>query len=270
MFDPSIINFMFSDADLISEYDLVSPMSIIRYIRISLFARIAGKSPLCFVDLLKTMWLDDFGWVSALRSDLKWLSYSGNLASPPEDIVSVYDSTAVDYRSFIRSVRRYSLSKFADFDVPSSVPAVAPPIFFNSFCSECGKSFSSYQRLALHRKIKHGIRDPVDCLIATVHCTVCMKFFHNRVRVLNHIKYRSSVCRLNLTLAGPIINVEQAEILDEECRALKRKLYAAGLRAHSATEPCFRLCGPIPLPLIVDGSKHSSKCHILGFGRNHY
>ncbi len=59
---------MFSDADLISEYDLVSPMSIIRYSRISLFARIAGKSPLCLVNLLKTVWDYDFGWISALRS----------------------------------------------------------------------------------------------------------------------------------------------------------------------------------------------------------
>ena len=148
--------------------------------------------------------------------------------------------------------------------------AGAPPLFLNSLCNICNKSFASYQRLALHRKIKHGIRDPVDCLVDTVFCPVCMKFFHNRVRVLNHIKYRSSVCRLNLTLAGPLISEEQAEVLDEGCREQKRILYAKGLRAHSAAAPCFRLCGPLPLPLIVDGSKHSKNCHILGFGRNHY
>ena len=145
-FDPSIINFMFSDADLIRECDLVSPMSIIRYSRISLFARIAGKSPLCLVNLLKVVWNCDFGWISALRSDVKWLSYSGLLVAPPEDIPAVYDSIQVDYRSFIRSVRRYSLTKFANFDVPVSIPSVAPPIFFNSYCLDCGKCFSSYQR----------------------------------------------------------------------------------------------------------------------------
>ncbi len=97
-----------------------------------------------------------------------------------------------------------------------------------------------------------------------------MVYFHNRVRVLNHLKYRSSVCRLNLIVAGPIINAQQADILDEECRALRRELYAAGLRAHTATAPCFRLSGPLPLPLVVDGNRMSSKCHILGFGRNHH
>ena len=246
------------------------PMSIIRYSRISLFARIAGKSPTCLVSLLKTVWGDNFGWVQALRSDIKWLSYSGLLMSPPEDISSVYDSISVDYRSCIRSVRRYSLTKFANFDVPSSIPSVAPPIYFSSYCLDCGKSFSSYQRLALHRKIKHGARDPVDCLIDSVHCPVCMIYFHNRIRVLNHLKYRSSVCRLNLVLAGPIISSQQADILDEGCRELRRGLYAAGLRAHTATAPCFRLSGPLPLPLVVDGNRMSNKCQILGYGRNHH
>ena len=261
---------MCSDADLISEYGLVSPMSIIRYSRLSLFARIAGKSPTCLVDLIKVVWGDCFGWIQALRSDFKWLSYSGLLVSPAEDISSHFDSIAVDYRSFVRSVRRYSLTKFANFDVPSVVPSVSPPIFFNSYCLDCGITFSSYQRLALHLKIKHNARDPVDFLVNTVHCPVCMIYFHNRIRLLNHLKYRSSVCRLNLTLAGPFIDNSEADVLDENCRELRRELYAAGLRAHCATAPCFRLCGPLPLPLVVDGKRISSNCHILGFGRNHH
>ena len=162
------------------------------------------------------------------------------------------------------------MSKFANFDVPVSVPSVAPPLFLNSHCLECGKTFSSYQRLALHRKKKHGIRDPVDCLVNSVHCLVCMKFFHNRVRLLNHLKYRSSLCRLNLILAGPLITAEEAEVLDEGCRDMRKRMYALGLRAHTATEPAFRLCGPLPLPLVLSNNKHSNNCHILGFGRNHY
>ncbi len=109
--------------------EVVSPMSIIRYSRISLFARIAGKSPVCLVNLLKTVWNSDLGWIHALRNDIKWLSDSGLLISLPDDIPSVYHSIAVDYRVFIRSVRRYSLTKFANLCVPCSIPSVAPPIF---------------------------------------------------------------------------------------------------------------------------------------------
>ena len=122
------------------------------------------------------------------------------LASPPEDIPSVFDSISIDFRSFVRSVRRYSQSKFANFDVPSSISSLAPPIFFNSYCLECGKTFASYQRLAVHRKVQHGIRDPVDLLVGTVHCTVCMSFFIIVFvfLIMSNIGRRSVVLTLNL------------------------------------------------------------------------
>ncbi len=91
-------------------------------------------------------------------------------------------------------------------------------------------------------------------VVDSVHCPVCMIYFHNRFRVLNHLKYRSSVCRLNFMVAGPLINNSQSDFLDEECRIIRRELYATGLRAHAATAPCFRLCGPLPPPLIIDGN----------------
>ena len=79
----------------------------------------------------------------------------------------------------------------------------------------------------------------------------CLPFvFHNRIRVLNHLKYRSTVCRLNLTLLGPIIDTDRAYVLDSECRLIRNSLRRKGLRAHAATDPVFRLCGPLPCPLI--------------------
>ena len=102
--------------------------------------------------------------------------------------------------------------------------------------------------MALHRRIVRDFVDPIHVHIHTVHCPVCMLYFHNRVRVLNHLKYRSKVCRLSLLLQGPCISKDEAQSLDVDCREEKRKLYALGLRAHAATNPVFRLTGPIPLP----------------------
>ncbi len=73
---------------------------------------------------------------------------------------------------------------------------------------------------------------------------MCMLYFHNRIRVLNHVKYRSHVCRVNLLLGGPVLSPPEAIAMDEEARELRRSLYAKGLRAHSATAPVFRLTGP--------------------------
>ena len=61
VFNPASVNFIFSDADLISEYGLVSPMVMIRQSRLSLSARLAAKSPRCVLDLLKVFWDRDCG-----------------------------------------------------------------------------------------------------------------------------------------------------------------------------------------------------------------
>ena len=130
------------------------------------------------------------------------------------------------------------------------------------------KVFANYQRMAVHRRVVHSHVDPVDLLVDGVHCPVCMLYFHNRIRLLNHLKYRSSVCRLNLMLAGPLISPERALELDRESRSLRRELYAKGLRAHSALAPVLRLQGPLP-PAVVFDAKLSDH-HVLGAGRRYY
>ena len=115
----------------VDAYGLVSPMTIIRTLRLSLFAGIALKSPHCLVDLLSAVWVKSFGWVQALRSDLLWLSYSGMADSfvSTGDVAGVFASVGKDPRSFIRIVRKYASSRFANFDVPLVVPVVAPTLF---------------------------------------------------------------------------------------------------------------------------------------------
>ncbi len=60
-----------------------------------------------------------------------------------------------------------------------------------STCPHCSKVFATYQRMALHMKVVHDVLDPVHKLVNSVFCPVCLLYFHNRVRLLNHLKYRS-------------------------------------------------------------------------------
>ena len=85
---------------------------------------------------------------------------------------------------------------------------------------------------------------------------------------MNHLKYRSLVCRLNLRALGPLVLLERSDELDFECRELRRARYAAGFRAHAATTPVFRLQGPLPLP--VSYVAPVGRTHLLGAGRRHY
>ena len=184
------------------------------------------------------------------------------------DLPSLFEVVALSPKSFVRAVRRFAASRFANFDVPISIPLIAPPLFHNSYCSDCGKSFNTYQKLAVHRKVKHGQRDPVNALVDSVFCPICLLYFHDRICLLNHLKYRSTVCRLNLLADGPLVSPERSDELDGACRELRRSRYAASLRAHAATVPAFRLQGPLPLPISYVAPV--GRCHILGNGRRHY
>ena len=95
---------------------------------------------------------------------------------------------------------------------------------------------------------------------------MCLVYFHCRSRVLNHVKYRSIVCRTNLLFQEPILTVADANELSIKDRPANRGLAAKGLRAHSAIDPCFRLPGPIPAPVfdLAFCGKKVSKHHVLG------
>ena len=62
---------------------------------------------------------------------------------------------------------------------------------------------------------------------------------------------------------------ERALQLDLENRELRRTRFAAGLRAHAAVVPVFRLQGPLPSPRIPILSL-TMNSHVLGNGRHHF
>ncbi len=80
---------MFSDADLIQEYSLVSPCCMIRACRLTLFACLILKPPIHILELIRNMYQYDTGWIHALKEDLLWLSLSGELSCSCDDLNAV-------------------------------------------------------------------------------------------------------------------------------------------------------------------------------------
>ncbi len=103
LFNLTKVQLLFSDADHISEYNLISPHVYIRVARLSLFARIAGKLP-CVVSILEVSWGFDFGWVSTLRNDPAWFACSGHLPVPADDVPLVFDFRRTQHQSFLVSL----------------------------------------------------------------------------------------------------------------------------------------------------------------------
>ena len=118
------------------------------------------------------MWLV-FGvaWRSGVVSLFVFFS-----AGPCVDVPSLFGAGDASPTCFVRAVRRFAATRLANFDVPISIPSIAPPLFVNSMCPDCGKSFNSYQKLSVHRKVKHGLRDPINALVDSVVCPVCLVY----------------------------------------------------------------------------------------------
>ena len=83
------------------------------------------------------------------------------MGSPPPGLNQLFEDLAQGGYKFIKRVRKYAASKFANLDVPVSTPSLLPSLLLPSSCPDCSKVFVSYQRMSLHRKVAHGYLDPV-------------------------------------------------------------------------------------------------------------
>ena len=88
-------------------------------------------------------------------------------------------------------------------------------------------------------------------------CPVCLKYFHSRESVLNHIRYRSEVCRHNLVMRDIQWTEQQIQDFDSSDVSAHKEAQATGKRRHHAGAPVLQLAGPLqPILLIGRQSVH--------------
>ena len=118
--------------------------------------------------------------------------------------------------------------------------------------------------MALHKFKVHKVKSIwKNYLGDLLFCPICLKFFHTRERVLNHIRYRSEVCRHNLVLRDIKWIEQQILEFDSSDELAHKEAQATGKRRHHAGDPVLQLAGPLqPILLIGKASAH----HPLGVG----
>ena len=84
---------------------------------------------------------------------------------------------------------------------------------------------------------------------------------------MNHVRYRSKVCRYNLQMRGPICDESVADEFDVEDRRSNVDLQKGGKRRHHAELSAIVLSGPV-LPILRCDSHESSHTQRLGYGHN--
>ena len=259
----------------------MSPETILRINRIQLLCRLAVKAPAYLSKLIIDCGSDPKvkrGWARAVQTDLKWLTISDKFKS----CVTFNMSQWFEYARDNCKVMKRESKKFARMrvaNIPGSADAGTQPEAEDPFhvlgpgelqCDLCSSCFPTLQKLSLHRFKAHNAKNHWRLFVYRhTHCSVCMKQFHNRERLINHIRYRSKPCRYNYQLRGYICNEAQACEVDLEESRANAALYSAGKRRHTAQEPVVQLAGPI-LTIFDPGEHISSAHHHLGKGHNYY
>jgi len=260
-----------NDSDVLFEYSLMCPNTFLRLARLSLFARLAVKAPEELLSLLLN--LRDVGWSASVVGDLRWITvgehFSGFGGYSLEDwVVHIRDNP----KAFKQRVNKFARTKLANlYECDNPSPKGKMPQSVCSFdCSVCSASFPSFQQYSVHMFKQHQCRNIWRLYVGYgTHCEVCMKQFWSRERLINHIRYRSSICKFNLKLRGPKCSEDEASVIDKTLAGDHVALARVGRRRHFADEPVIRLAGPL-LPVVIDPSVKASNHHVLGLGHNHY
>ena len=160
----------------------------------------------------------------------------------------------------------YLKSAFANISAAWESDKIVAPVAMRLQCDKCNLKFTSEQSLALHKFKAHGEKNQMRRYVASTFCPVCLRQFWSRERVVNHIRYRSLVCKANLLLLGPCLSVEDADKLDEIENGANLSLQKKGRRRHHADLPVIRLQGPLRTVFAIG---RESDHHALGRGHNY-
>ena len=120
--------------------------------------------------------------------------------------------------------------------------------------------------MSLHLYKAHRIKNVVRRYIGSeVHCIVCLKQFWTRERLVNHVRFRSCVCRDWHMKHPPKYTCDEAHAFDRACAEQNRALQAINARRHVVMTPCVQLEGPL-LPSVIE---HHSRHHPQARGHNY-
>jgi hypothetical protein len=251
--------------EVISELSVICPMTMLRARRLCLFSRVCCDQFL--LALTEKLVSVSKSWAAALWGDLKWLTFFPCFSQCSAWTFTEWSACVRENRiSYQKSVMKTCSLSIANVITQwAKTPAIAV-LGESHNCNHCGKSFRTRQSLAVHRFKTHGIKSIERQYLPLTQCPICLVEFWTRERVVNHVRYRSYVCRENLLIRPPELSPQQADHLDELEQATCRKMQSSGNRRHKATEPCVQAAGPL-LPIVLDPDKVAAH-HPLGWGHS--
>ena len=215
---------------------------------------------------------EGIGWPEAVKSDLKWLCGMSTFSSRSGDSFEDWSSyIRANSKPFRVKVKKYATTRFANCYCPPPAAHSSPEQPATFVCSFDGCPFMapSKQQLSMHLFRIHKVKSVwKNYLGSHLFCPICLKYFHTRERVLNHVRYRSEICRHNLVIRFADKMWTDAEVSELDSLEAESHVHtqATGKRRHHAEAPVIQMAGPLlPIMLLGNDSTH----HPLGRGHHH-
>lgn len=226
-----------SDEDLYKFCKVHAPAATLRVRRLLYLRRLVLYAP----HTLKSLVASTGPWREQCVSDLVWLWHvSDRLSQAPSPVDKPqFWMELIRSSSWKGIIKRIPLQTGRGNTKLGSVDAASDVEWK---CQECGKVMPTHQAWASHRFRSHGIKSGLSRWCWSVHCLVCLKWYHSRERLMKHLK-ASTGCAL-LTIANvPPMNEEQEKECDEEERARRKRKKACEF--NETNLPVWTCEGPV-------------------------
>ena len=233
---------------------------MLKMTRMALFTRVSRVRPVSLLRLLEASAHYSGSWLKAVDEDFDWLtSVTDTLADRRSWSLNSWAHAARDDpKSTKKEIATVCRRPEANVCSAWATSVAHRSLGEQWVCDECSSQCKSKQALAAHKFKKHGVTRLTRHYVGGTHCVACLRQFHERNRLIQHLERASPRCRQEVLARLPKLCPEIVQRLDQEAAAHVRRLAAEGRSRVHAALPCVRLNGPL---LPVDDSRRRRCSH---------
>ena len=193
---------------------------------------------------LKELLLDSFvnsssSWLHQIFCDLDWLEQilSMGLPDPRTNSSSWYLFVVSDkYLDYVHT----AVGKH----VPNDRQTHADPIISEIQCELCTRRFPTLAAMRLHQFKIHGVKNKMRNYVEDGNCPVCLKMFHSRVNLLQHLTARSKRCADYITTHFTLLKEAHVQELDASDAHAQKQLKKQGHHRRKCFKSVVQMFGP--------------------------
>jgi hypothetical protein len=245
----------FSNAEIFPRYpgpgDFIDFDSYVICRRLRYFKRFWDSAPQFLQTLVHYEFLlNDLSWLAQVQADLTWLvnaSFSSLLPCVSPFCPTSWHNYYKDGASFFDVTLWNACTLRHDLDNTKQEVNVVPPVSDEFICHICSKSYPTRFSLYGHLARTHKQRNQARLHIHHNQCPACLKQFHDRRSIIQHVLYGKHKKCHDLIIENIVPMTEHECIdLDREVDTTNKNMRIGVGPCAGTRVPCRRAAGPLP------------------------